>query len=449
MKNLSFVAPPPRREAARVVAFGPSVNGDDGLIDRDVCGVPSSPFIDGNPAGPRILLVSAGIGQGHNAAAEALREAARRVWPGCRTRRVDILSLAGRLAERIVVGTYRFEVTRVPVLYEWFHFALRRWRWFARPLEWLAAGWAGTRLRPVVDEFQPDLVIATFPVASAALARLRRRGRLTAPAATFVSDFASEPFWAYSSVDVHFVPHQVSVPALVRRKLPGPVRVAAPPVRTAFRPGDRTAARRRTGLRPDAFVVLVTGGAWGVGRLEDAARTALELGDRVQVVAACGHNEDLRQRVAALGDPDRVVALGWTEQMADLMAAADVVVTNGGGVSSMEACMSARPLIVHGPIAGHGRMNAALMAEAGLAIVADTPAELAGVLDRFARDEVAARRQGNRQHDELAGRSLDEDLRWIAGFACPALPRWRVVLRRSADAVVAVALLAGAVGLLR
>lgn len=111
--------------------------------------------------------------------------------------------------------------------------------------------------------------------------------------------------------------------------------------------------------------------------------------------------------------------------------------------------MSARPLIIHGPIAGHGRMNAALMAEAGLAIVADTPAELAGVLDRFARDDVAARRQGNRQHDELAGRTLDEDLRWIAGFVCPALPRWRVVLRRSADAVVAVALLAGAVGLLR
>jgi UDP-N-acetylglucosamine:LPS N-acetylglucosamine transferase len=91
----------------------------------------------------------------------------------------------------------------------------------------------------------------------------------------------------------------------------------------------------------------------------------------------CGRNAALRRRLAAGG---RVIALGWVDDMPSLLRAADVVVQNAGGLTSLEAMASGIPVVSYRCLPGHGSANAAVLQRLGLAVWPRTPAELTAVL---------------------------------------------------------------------
>jgi UDP-N-acetylglucosamine:LPS N-acetylglucosamine transferase len=393
------------------------------------------------PVPGKVLILSADIGDGHNAAARAIGECLERTWAGCGTKRVDALRVMGRWVSWLFRSVYHFEITRAPWIYQFFYDALWRHPWFARAAKRLTGSLCGRRLARVIKRFDPDLIISTYPIASAGLHWLRRHRGLGVPTCTFITDFAAHPFWVFQDVDVHCVMHEMSVPDVIALGARGDVRVAAPPVRSAFRPRAPALARSRLGLRPDSFIALVTGGAWGVGALEDAVRGLLDGGERFQVVVVCGRNEGLVERLRALGFPrERLVPIGFTDAMADLMAAANVVIANAGGITSLEAFAANRPLVLFCPIAGHGKANAALMERAGLAIVCANRAELLEVIRRLDEDEALAVRMRSAQRLHLTGKRLESDLAEIARVRPPAARSWPKTASRLGRIAVAAAL---------
>ena len=115
----------------------------------------------------------------------------------------------------------------------------------------------------------------------------------------------------------------------------------------------------------------------------------------------------------------RLRVLGWVDDVPTLLRAADVVVTNAGGATSLEALATQTPVVMFQPIAAHGRANAEYMARAGLADLCASPGELTALV-RLLRDdpaELARRRRASAVH--CAGRTLTAD---IAPFPRPAGP---------------------------
>jgi UDP-N-acetylglucosamine:LPS N-acetylglucosamine transferase len=192
------------------------------------------------------------------------------------------------------------------------------------------------------------------------------------------------------------------------------VAVGALPVRDAFAPADQAAARARLGIASGRFAALLTAGSLALGRMGRAVTAVLAAGPDIQAVVVCGRNEALREKLAGYtGPPDRLRVLGWTDDMPGWMAAADVVIGNAGGATGLEALASGRPVVMFDPIAGHGLANAELMASAGLAVLARSPAELTTTIHRLASDPAAragragaalAAATGRRREDDLAGR---------------------------------------------
>lgn len=127
-------------------------------------------------------------------------------------------------------------------------------------------------------------------------------------------------------------------------------------------------------------LALVAGGAWGVG---DVARTAYDVAATglATPVVVCATNDELRERLAAAGVG---VALGWVDDMAGLMRACDVVVTNGGGITSVEATTLGVPVLVYRELPGHGRTNAMAFDSAGLARWVRDESELPAALRTLA-----------------------------------------------------------------
>ena len=158
------------------------------------------------PDVPRnVVIISAEMGEGHNAAAAALTEAIEECWPGCRVERLDTMELRGERFAKAARWAYGFQLSALPWSYEIFYDRLSRSDRFASAAKSAVGSFFGHRLAKVLDGKNPDLVISTYPFGSAALEWLRRHKGFSTLIVTYVPAFHVHPLWAYPGVDLHFV----------------------------------------------------------------------------------------------------------------------------------------------------------------------------------------------------------------------------------------------------
>lgn len=337
----------------------------------------------------RVVIFSASVGAGHDSAAKAL--AARLTARDVAVARHDFLTLMP--AGRAVCGSYRRIITHAPALYQCIYSRTER---AARP------GLVQRHLlrgaeQAVLDAIPADAVaaVATYPLAAQVLGRLRASGRLAVPVIVAFTDFSVHPLWIAPGVDLYLAPHAVTAAQAVAHGVDATkAAVARPLVSARFverSPGSRAAARARFGLAGggvDKPLALLLGGSWGVGDIEGTARDLAASGV-VTPVVVCGRNEVLRGRLRAAGFPH---VFGWVGDMPTLMAACDVMVQNAGASSTLEAFAAGLPVATYRSLVGHGRTNAAVLDEAGLAVWVRSKGELAGAL-RQLTSGVLGRRQ--------------------------------------------------------
>lgn len=318
------------------------------------------------------------MGAGHDGAA---RELARRLEARGHTAQVvDFLDSAPLGIGTLVRVCYELQLRLAPWAYEatyrlWYLLPI-----LVHPCVSFVTFLTRRRLLSWIEEFEADVVVTTYPLASLTLGRARRQGRLRVPAVTFVTDFAVHPLWVHPGTDLNLCVHPASAKAASRRTgrtslAPGPLVPAH--FAAAGRPARRAVARATLGATPDQRLVLVVAGSWGVGEVEKTFDSLLR-SDRYTPVVVCGRNERLRARLESRGAG---IVIGWTDEMPTLMAASDVLVQNAGGLTCMEAFAAGLPVVSYRPIPGHGRENAIEMDRAGVAVFATHPEDLERALD--------------------------------------------------------------------
>lgn len=335
----------------------------------------------------------------------------RAVWPDAEVGEVETVA-GGPRRTRLLGTAYRLVMRRAPALYGVAYDMLRRWPRVAAFFQRTGAPATARALRPVLRGHDPDLVVCTYPVTSGGLALLRRRGELTARTVAVVTDAAVHPFWVWPDVDETWTMLDSAADA-ARRLAPGAaVRVVPPAVDPRFTPAPPP--------RHDGLTVLVTGGSLGFGALDEAVDAVLAADERVRTVVLCGRHEALRAGLEARRDP-RVRAVGWTDDVAGEMAAADVVLTTGGGMIASEALAVGRPLLFVTPVPGHGRACAAALADAGLAVVCPHPADVRRAVADLLADPVRGEALAAAAR-AFSDRDLDGELTALARRASAANP---------------------------
>ncbi|HET9058982.1 MAG TPA: glycosyltransferase [Acidimicrobiales bacterium] len=324
-----------------------------------------------------VLIISAEMGEGHNAAAAALTEAMKECWPDCQIERLDTMELRGARFARAARWAYGFQLSALPWSYEIFYGWLSKSDGFARVARRWVGDFFGPRLQRVIARHSPDLVISTYPFGSAALDWMRRTQGYRAPSVTYIPAFHVHPLWVYEGIDRHFVMYDTAAADALLPAAESSLRVGAPPVRRGFGDHLRSEVRKNLDVPLDDFVVLMTGGAWGLGGIRPGVEALVALDPPVHVLAVCGKNASLEAELRELAAkrPGRLTVFGYTSQMPELMSAANVVVTNGAGVTVLEALRTPRPVICFAPLAGHGTYSTAEMVRRNLAVAAkDVPA---------------------------------------------------------------------------
>ncbi|WP_405108493.1 glycosyltransferase [Micromonospora sp. NBC_01405] len=319
----------------------------------------------------RIVVVSADVGAGHDTAAAELTR--RLADQGFVVDRVNLLDLLPRPVRWICREAYRGVLRWAPWGYDALFAVTGRSRLVAAVLRGALTPLRGRARRAVPPRTRA--VVTTYPFANQLFGPLRRGGGLAVPLVTYVTDFVIHPTWVAPGVDLYCaLPH-----ARPRTAAPDlDVRTVEPLVSIGFQTAtgtSRSEARRRFGLPERGRLALVVAGAWGVGDIE-ATVADIAAVDGVRTVVVCGRNETLRRRLRRSTQH----TLGWVDDMPTLMRAVDVLVENAGGLTCQEALSCGLPVVTYRPIPGHGRVNAAILAEAGLTRLAPSADHLCRVL---------------------------------------------------------------------
>jgi processive 1,2-diacylglycerol beta-glucosyltransferase len=324
----------------------------------------------------RVLVVSASMGAGHDGAA---RELVRRLRAdGQEAEMRDFLNSVPWGIGAFLKSSYEFQMRYIAWSYDLTYRLCYLMPRLCRPIGRTMARLTGPRLQRWAAEYEADVVVSTYPLTSVVLGELRRGGKLALPTINFITDFGVHPLWTHPGIDLNLAVHPRPA-ALAEANSGRPAIATGPIVSPRFVPlQDRAGARDRLALTPDDRAVLIVAGSWGVGDVANTFRTIAACDGFVPVVV-CGRDERLRERLSHISG-GRV--LGWTDDMPSLMAAADALVENAGGLTAMEALSVGLPIISFHPIAGHGKENTAEMQAAGVSRVARNARELLTLLDQ-------------------------------------------------------------------
>lgn len=346
----------------------------------------------------RLLFLIASTGGGHRAAAQALAEALEEVYPG-RFAPVLCDPLGGPGASwplRRLSGLYGPLIRLAP----WMWGAVYHWsnsRVAMRLLRWALLRRADRPIAEAVLRDRPAAIVSLHPLTGAAAVAARRRARQPAtPVITLVTDLVTtHAAWRFGRAD-----HVVVSSAAAQRRFGRDGNRCTQlglPVAAAFRNGpptakERMALRRSLGLSDRRFVIVVTGGGEGSGGIARQAAALLRRFDDVQVVALCGRNRRLKDRLDALAASttgDRLVTCGFVDNMADWLRCADAVVTKAGPGMIAEAACCGVPLVIVSQLPGQERGNADYVVAGGLARRARTVRGLCTVIDELRGDPAA------------------------------------------------------------
>jgi UDP-N-acetylglucosamine:LPS N-acetylglucosamine transferase len=110
--------------------------------------------------------------------------------------------------------------------------------------------------------------------------------------------------------------------------------------------GTQRTARAALGVDLDPFTVLVTSGGVGGGNMRELVIALDRAYPQQQFLVITGKNTALREELEALGLRPNVRIYGFVDNMEQLMAASDIIVTKAGPGTLMEALAMRRPVIV-------------------------------------------------------------------------------------------------------
>lgn len=341
----------------------------------------------GEASPARVLILSATVGSSHNMMADALRDDVRRFDPDAEVTTLRDFRPLGRGLGAYLDWSFRVHFGRLGWSYDLTYLLFTRSRAAQRFGERSLYRVAGNSLARSVEQHDPDVVIATHPVFNPILAGLRRDGRLKVPAATTCCELGGLEFWLQRALDLHMMIYPEAV-AEAQRSLPGVRAQAVRPLLSAeFFEETSTAAVAELLPPGDGPLALVSGGGWGLGDLAGAVEGALAVRD-CRVVVVAGQNPhaqaELRRRFAS---EERVTVLGFSTQMSELLAAADVFVHTTVGLSCLEARLRGCQTICYGLFVGHIRDNAAALARYFYVQLAHDSRELTAAVSRCVHDK--------------------------------------------------------------
>ncbi len=320
----------------------------------------------------RILIAAVTAGGGHLQAGAALEEAWRVYRPEDVLEKVDVLDFVSQLRKRVYSEGFLQLVEHAPEIWGLMFKRsdnpelIQRLTKFRRAI----AGTTNHRFVRYLEQTAPDAVLCVHYLPLEILGHLRQKSEKRSPMTVCViTDFEAHALWMEAGVDLYCVAAEETKARLIARGVAAENIVATGiPVSARFSAkADPKKIRQALGLRDDQPILLVLGGGFGVGPVGEILVELDKMERAFQVLVVAGRNPELRASLAAQDRRHPTHVLGFVNNMHQLMAVADLIITKPGGLTSSEALALGKPILILNPIPGQEAANSDFLLEHGAA----------------------------------------------------------------------------------
>ena len=326
----------------------------------------------------RLLFLFADVGGGHRAPAEAVREALHRtVGSAAQIELVDMLANYAPFPYNRGQQTYTQAVRFARSLQGLFFHAID-----GRLRIRLGASimWRPMRraTRELMADHPADFVVSFHPTYSFPLTWLR------IPCAFVFTDLiTNHALWCAPGAQRYMVPTTIARERALRHGVSSDkISVTGLPVHPRFLDpiAEPRTIRERLGVTGNRPIILLTGGGEGLGRLFHVAHAIGESGLDAQLIITSGRNQFLRDQLEQIEWPMETKVLGFTRDMPDWMAIADVLISKSGSNTIAESLVRGLPMILFDVVPGQEEGNPQYIVESGAGAYCPRPAQVVATL---------------------------------------------------------------------
>jgi len=349
-----------------------------------------------------VLILTAGYGEGHNAAARGLHAACQQL--GIESEIADPFTAMGAQYDQSR-RNYLWLINTAPHVWAFVFGLIDRWPLVEFSLPLLSQ--VEQRLAEILAEKKPRAVVSVYPAFSYLIAKLYPGGAPFTLHTVVTDSITINRVWHRAPSDTYLVPNVATgtvmraqgVPAARIHELGFPV----PPRFAADRP-------ERPDPRQGTRVLFMINAAKDTAP-DVVAR--LLLMRNIHLTVTVGRDEDLRARVekAAAGRPIEIH--GWTPHMPELLMTHHVLIGKAGGAAVQETIAAQTPMLITQVVPGQEEGNAQLLFDHACGALCPTPDALAAQIEWLFADGA---REWRRWHENIRALSRPDAALQIARF---------------------------------
>ena len=329
----------------------------------------------------RILILTAGFGEGHNSAARGVRDGLARVAPNQADVELrDLFAEAYGPINEFVRRSYLALVNSAP----------RAWgivyRWLDRKTDYNTEFRRLARLKaqfaPVLDRFQPNIVVCSFPAYANVLQEILGAGRVCKCVVVVTDSITINASWYRSPADYFVVANEQSAGVLRSSGVAAEkIRIFGFPVSPKFADfaEDRPLPSTNSSRRVLYMIHAAKRGAAELVRM--LAKLDLDL------TVTIGRADELRAHIDAAADGHSIKVVGWTDELPRMMHENHLLIGKAGGATVQETIAAGCPMIINHVVAGQEEGNARLIIETNSGVIALPPAEVVTQCQRAFADD--------------------------------------------------------------
>ena len=334
----------------------------------------------------KVLIMSASTGGGHNRAAKAMKdEIEKKCIDGehitCEI--IDSLKLINTTMDKIISSGYEKSAKYTPKAWGGVYKMsdaniVSKHEYKGNLFNTLLA----SKLKKLLKERKPDLIIGTHPFPMIALSTLKKKypyrnafnSFFVPPLISVLTDYTAHSTYIQDEIDYYIAGDEYVKEVLISEGVDGDkIKPYGIPVEKSFlEHREKSVVLEELGLAPDKFTVLLMGGSFGAGNIKDTLKELLEIDRDFQIIVITGRNETLKEKLEKSlekHDIDKNISiLGFTQDMNDILSAVDIIVSKQGGLTTTECLLKELPMIIPYYIPGQEEENMDFLSNCGAAL---------------------------------------------------------------------------------
>lgn len=362
----------------------------------------------------KAIILSASTGSGHMSAARAINEYL--MESGAQSEVIDTLKYISPILNKTVTEFYDFIAKYHPKIWKMMYDTSNKKT--VNKLLLSVNNLVSKRLLPLLDDFEPDVIIATHPFAAEMISKLKSLQKIDIPLICVITDYAPHLTWINPGIDAYVVANSDMIEPMVQMGADKNdiFNFGIPVDKEFFSKKDKAKILEEIGLFPELPTVLIMSGGNGYANVEEIYRDLQKSDTDFQIILITGKNQKLYNRMQSLteisnqekqnlnlqknfiskfgvpnvhlnglniikkfvGDssekflqtkPTKIIY--FTSEVSKYMSAADLIITKPGGLTVSEALACGLPMALFGAIPGQEEENANFLVGNNMAVKLD------------------------------------------------------------------------------